>query len=82
MPYIKNEARTALDPYIDQLADQISGPGPFAYVLYSLLGRLTFPHSYGTFAMYSGVVTETLAEFRRRVIVPYEQEKCEGNGDV
>ena len=82
MPYIKVADRTRLDPAIAALARQISTPGEFAYALYCILGRLTSPASYATFAMYLGAVGETVAEFRRRVVVPYEEQKSRDNGDV
>jgi hypothetical protein len=38
--------------------------------------------SYQTFNDISGAMTEALAEFRRRIIVPYEDRKIKENGDV
>ena len=38
--------------------------------------------SYQTFNDISGAFTECLAEFRRRIIVPYEVQKIDENGDV
>lgn len=38
--------------------------------------------SYQTLNDISGAATESLAEFRRRVIVPYEEKKRKQNGDV
>jgi hypothetical protein len=40
------------------------------------------PKSYQRLNDISGAATEALAEFRRRVIVDYEQKKREANGDV
>lgn len=81
MPYIPAEGRR------ESLGTRFTtpeSPGELNYQLTMVLKNYLMGHgeSYGTFNDISGAMTECMAEFRRRVIVPYEQEKCAENGDV
>jgi hypothetical protein len=80
MPYIPEYRREALrQTYITP-----ETTGELNYQLTMVLQNYLLGHgkSYDTFNDISGAMTECLAEFRRRVIVPYESEKCLLNGDV
>lgn len=78
MPYLNEEARGRLGDY------GAESPGDLNY----LVTRLVVQHvqnnglNYQTINDISGALTEALAEFRRRIVVPYESEKMWTNGDV
>jgi len=80
MPYISKELRQ----YIDNGTLEPRVPGTLSYAITRLLLNYWEKSSqdYGVLAEISGVMTETLAEFRRRVIQPYEDKKCWDNGDI
>jgi hypothetical protein len=40
------------------------------------------PNQYCNMNTVMGALASTAQEFYRRVVVPYEQEKCDTNGDV
>jgi hypothetical protein len=79
MPYISQERRKVLDAI-----PVATTPGELNYVLtMSLLDYWkTRPQNYQTINDISGAATEALAEFRRRIVVDYENEKCNANGDL
>lgn len=79
MPYIKKKQRngfTGGGPALDA--------GELNYLLTLTVIEYVQDHglSYKTLNDVSGALTECLAEFRRRVIAPYEDSKIAENGDV
>lgn len=94
MPYIPKRERAKYDDLIDALAhilntradnDELSGE--FNYVLFRLARLLCDQESggkrsYARMAVVSSALSETQAEFRRRVMAPYEDEKISLAGDV
>lgn len=79
MPYIKAKDKFRLADTNNPLT-----AGELNYTITNLLinywtSRVS---SYQTINDISGAMTEALAEFRRRVIIPYEKEKIKENGDV
>lgn len=94
MPYIPKEKRKKYDTLIDELAsilntrkdnDEISGE--MNYILFRLARLLCDGESggkrgYARMAVVSSAFSEAQAEFRRRVMVPYEDEKIGLAGDV
>lgn len=94
MPYIPKRDREKYDQIIDALAhilntrennDEISGE--FNYVLFRLARLLCDGESggkrgYARMAVVSSAMSEARAEFRRRVMAPYEEEKIGLAGDV
>ncbi len=94
MPYIPKEKRKKYDVHIDILAqilntlegnDEISGE--MNYVLFRLARLLCDSESggkrgYARMAVVSSSLSEAQAEFRRRVMAPYEDEKIGLSGDV
>lgn len=94
MPYIPKHNREKYDDLINSLAhilntranhDELSGE--MNYVLFRLAKLLCNQESdgkrsYARMAIVSSALTEAQAEFRRRVMAPYEDEKIEENGDV
>ena len=79
MPYVKDEAREAL-----AAGAPAANPGELNYVFFCLAQEYVHVKglSYQTLNDVSGAFNEGLAEFRRRVIVPYEERKRAENGDV
>ena len=79
MPYIQNERKASLD-----LGNNIENPGELNYILSLVLIEYLNSHglSYNTLNDISGAMTESLAEFRRRIVLPYEDKKIKENGDI
>jgi len=93
MPYISREERKKYDDFINDLAmglhqldnDHLSGH--LNYVLFRLAGLLCDgepggQRGYAKMAVISSALSEAQAEFRRRIMSPYEDEKIIENGDV
>ena len=80
MPYIKSERRHA----IDVMDETPQTSGELNYAVTNLIVRYLKlkGKSYATFNDISGALTEALAEFRRRIVAPYEDGKILDNGDV
>lgn len=76
MPYIPESRR-------ESMGDALT-VGELNYQLTAVMVSYIDNHglSYDTFNDISGAMTEALAEFRRRVVVPYEDRKKSANGDV
>ena len=94
MPYIERAERHKYDPLIDHLAgilntkvDNDSLSGEMNYVLFRLAKLLCNEqsggkHNYARMAVVSSAMSEAQAEFRRRIMAPYEDQKIESNGDI
>jgi hypothetical protein len=97
MPYVKPEARQALDASIRDLAEKIAGlagaqpeemafAGLLNYACTSLAMQVVARRfgriRYGTIAALTGVFHNVADEFYRRVAAPYEDEQILKNGDV
>jgi hypothetical protein len=86
MPYIKVHDEHGR-PRRSQLEPRCATPenaGELNYVLTKVVLQYLGGHglSYTTLNDISGALTESLAEFRRRVIVPYEDSAILRNGDI
>ena len=77
MPYIREERRTSA-----MFAPANAGELNYALTKLMILYWNTQPQRYQALNDISGAATEALAEFRRRVLVPYEKTKIAENGDV
>jgi len=81
MPYLTAFRKEQIDE-----GDYASHPGELNYAITRLL--INYWNIYGEKLGYRAIsdisssCTEALAEFRRRVIVPYEKNKILENGDV
>ena len=94
MPYIDKEKRKQYDPLIDSLAERLNRlqdndrlSGEMNYVFFRLAKLLcTYSsggrQSYARMAVVSSALSEAQAEFRRRIMAPYEDEKIKTSGDV
>ena len=89
MPYIDFDSRKEYDGLINDLAiklddlDNDTLNGHLNYIFFRLAGTLCTVHeSYARMATVSSALSEAQAEFRRRVMAPYENQKIEENGDV
>lgn len=89
MPYIKPEEREELEPLVSKLLDTLLNgerltPGTLNY-LYTKMAHFYVARkgrSYTVLNDVVGVFESAKAEFQRRVVNPYEDEKIEENGDV
>ncbi len=85
MPYIDQERRKAIfgESIIDYNSD-IGTAGELNYFLTCILKEYVDRKglNYQTINDISGAMTECLAEFRRRIVAPYEDSKIKSNGDV
>lgn len=79
MPYIKDEARQAL-----AAGAPSTNPGELNYIFCRLAQEYVQVKglSYQTLNDVMGAFTGALAEFRRRIVDPYENRKRFENGDV
>jgi hypothetical protein len=93
MPYIDPTNRSALDPAIERLAEDIKelteaqgDPGAYAGLLNYACTRLALEvipgRRYVSIATVTGVFQNIISEFYRRFAAPYEDEKIQANGDV
>jgi len=82
MPYIKPERRAALDEQIRALSDRIDSRGELNYAITALLLSEVRGLSYAELSSLMGDIECVKQEFYRRVLAPYEDEKCRENGDV
>ncbi len=87
MPYIPEAQREALLRWIPNGPLQGLPPATVGELNFVLTAHIldyleTEGRSYQTFNDITGALGEVAAEFRRRVIVPYEEAKIKENGDV
>lgn len=86
MPYIKKSLRKLLDESsLNRIAPKT--PGELTYVLSKVLTsyvaqRPAVNGAFATFAELMGALECAKAEYYRRVVAPYEDQKCLENGDV
>lgn len=94
MPYIPKKRRAEYDEEIESLALKLNSlqnndklSGELNYVLFRLASLLCQDEDglhlgYARMAVVSSALSEAQAEFRRRVMAPYEDEKISSTGDV
>lgn len=94
MPYIPEKTRDKYDDRLEAIAftlnsitdnDKLSGE--LNFVFYRLACTLCHEesggsHNYARMAVVASALNEAQAEFRRRVMVPYEDDKIISAGDV
>ena len=79
MPYIEQDRRQLLDAY----AVEAQTPGELNYVITKLMLRfLGSTPGYVDYNEAIGVLECIKLELYRRAVAPYEDKKCEENGDV
>lgn len=81
MPYITQEQREELDRWIDSIVLFDLPPGELNYSITRLLLK-TKPKSYSDFNNLIGVLECCKLELYRRMLVPYEDNKRNENGEV
>ena len=94
MPYIPQECRYAYDTAIERLAELLNTTGnndkiagELNYIIFRLANLLCSEtsggkHNYARMATVSSAMSEAQAEFRRRMMAPYEDRKIELAGDI
>lgn len=82
MPYIKQEERAKLDKIVsDMWAADVRANGDLNYILFAYCKRTVTP-SYNNYKNFCGELRACAVEIERRLLGPYEDEKCIINGDV
>ena len=82
MPYIDSKLRIKVDLAIDEIIRQdVTPDGQLNYLLFSLCKRTIQP-SYKNFKRYIGELEECVAEIRRRLLAPYEDDRMAEHGDI
>lgn len=88
MPYVKQQQRARLDPYIWQLIVELVrmgfASGDVSYALTQVLLSYVKYHGkcYKTLKDVGGILSYTDKEFYRKVVAPYEDKKAKENGEV
>lgn len=87
MPYITQQRREVLDPLHTSLLAELQAnawsPGEINYIITKIISRWwTYRPRYLTIALIFGTLVAVGLEFWRRRGVPYEDDKCNQNGDV
>jgi hypothetical protein len=82
MPYVDQNKRKHLDPIVKQMVEEnlMHPDGSLNYVLFKLARSIN--PGYQSYRNFIAELNETVAEIRRRMLVPYENLKQEQNGDV
>jgi hypothetical protein len=89
MPYIKNEItrvdgkprRKEMDRIVCLMLQQgVKADGDLNYILFKF--AKTIVPSYNNYKNFCGELRQCATEIERRLLAPYEDEKCKENGDV
>ena len=82
MPYVKQELRKNLDKVVEKMNQAgVMADGDLNYILYKFCLKHVHP-SYNSYKNFIGELNECVAEIRRRILAPYEDEAIKRNGDV
>lgn len=84
MPYIEKKEREAVDALLAQLTTVLldAKPGVLNYCITKLCDGYIKRRSYTDMNEVVGVLECAKLELYRRLLTPYENEKCLDNGDV
>ena len=81
MPYVNFTLRPKLNEVVTKLCRlQIDPDGQLNYILFKLCKDTC--GNYAEYKNFIGELNECVAEIRRRLLAPYEDEKIKENGDV
>jgi hypothetical protein len=89
MPYIQPEIREEINKEVQDLLDMLQpalggdvDDGTINYVISTILNKFYNKQSYKTMQRAIGILACVQQEYYRKVMVPYENLKCEKNGEV
>jgi len=84
MPYIRKDMRPAFDKHLKALGPHTTSAGDLNYCITVLVHEYLKAHgkSYSVMNDCIGVLDAAKMEFYRRIVVPYEDQKIEENGDI
>ncbi len=88
MPYITQSKRKPIDDAVTKVAIAImslpdkDSDGAFNYAVTRLILIVFGKTGYGNFVRVAGSLEEIKAEYRRRMVAPYEDMKKDQNGDA
>jgi hypothetical protein len=80
MPYIPKCDRGQYSTTIEYVRDASKFAGHLNYILFA--AAKTILPSYTNYRNYIGELNECVAEIRRRLLAPYENQKIKENSDV
>lgn len=81
IPYVKQENREELDEIVELMGALMNIDGDLNYVLFKFCKTKLVP-TYRVYKSFIGELNECVAEIRRRLLAPYEDEKIRINGDI
>ena len=82
MPYINKVDRPKMDEVINFMIEKKAEPnGKLNYVLYKLC-KIAIRPGYNNYKNYIGELQECIAEIRRTLLGPYEDQKKASNGGI
>jgi len=88
VPYIDHDKRRPIDDAATKMAAEILAmpererDGAFNYAVTRLVVKVFGRVGYSNFVRVAGGLDEVKAEYRRRIVAPYEDMKNDQNGDV
>lgn len=84
MPYIKIEDRDSIDKYASDLGSVIRSGGELNFSFCTIIDEYISFHglNYQNISDIIGALEGAKAEFQRRIVGPYEDQKLIENGDV
>ena len=84
MPYITQNRRMTLDPFLESLAQEVGTGGELNYCIYKLSCLIIdrIGPSYDKLSMCSSAMEHAKLEWYRKKLAPYEDVKIEENGDI
>jgi len=84
MPYVKQNDRKRIDPFVEELFEKLTTKGDMNYAMTRLLHLYIQREGkrYKNLNDAIGVVECVKQEFYRKIVVPYEEEKIAENGDI
>jgi len=89
MPYLTDDARAKIDDHINDLIDvlintDVSVPGGLNYAICRVADGVIAAkgESYSIYNTLLGSVEAAKLEIYRRMVAPYEDVKCQANGEV
>jgi len=87
MPYIHESRRGKLDLYLTMIDEACTDVGSYVYCMTRIATMLGRPGQWEELSFRRlneaiGALECTKLEFYRRMVAPYEDKRCEENGDV
>ena len=86
MPYISRQARENIAPYLDPLLAMLTlfpaDKDAINYIITRIVVQVYAKGSYEQRSQGAAVLQDAHDEYYRRIMAPYEDKKCQEDGDV